>query len=70
MQILESAGPKRSDVELINVNFALTAALDSKQVDAVIGGYRNFELTEIELAGRKAVAYPKSSACRPMTSWC
>jgi putative hydroxymethylpyrimidine transport system substrate-binding protein len=66
VQILESAGLKRADVELINVNFALTAALISKQVDAVIGGYRNFELTEIELAGRKAVAfYPEELGVPP-----
>jgi putative hydroxymethylpyrimidine transport system substrate-binding protein len=66
VQILENAGLKRGDVELINVNFALTAALLSKQVDAVIGGYRNFELTEIELAGRKAVAfYPEELGVPP-----
>lgn len=66
VQILENAGLKRTDVELINVNFALTAALLSKQVDAVIGGYRNFELTEIELAGRKAVAfYPEELGVPP-----
>lgn len=66
VQILEHAGLKRADVELINVNFALTAALLSKQVDAVIGGYRNFELTEIELAGRKAVAfYPEELGVPP-----
>jgi putative hydroxymethylpyrimidine transport system substrate-binding protein len=66
VQILENAGLKRGDVELINVNFALTAALLSKQVDAVIGGYRNFELTEIEQAGRKAVAfYPEELGVPP-----
>ncbi|NVK33250.1 MAG: ABC transporter substrate-binding protein, partial [Rhodobacteraceae bacterium] len=45
------------DVELINVNFALTPALLSGQVDAVIGGYRNFELTQLELEGKKGMAF-------------
>ena len=38
------------DVTLINVNFALTTALMSGQVDGVIGAFRNFELNELELA--------------------
>ncbi|TBW35958.1 ABC transporter ATP-binding protein [Siculibacillus lacustris] len=50
--MLESAGVKLSDTTLINVNFALTAALLSGQVDAVVGGFRNFEATEIELEGK------------------
>ncbi len=52
--MLGSAGLKIGDVQLINVNFALTSALVSGQVDAVVGGYRNFEATELELAGKKA----------------
>ena len=55
--MLESVGLKLSDVTLINVNFALTAALVSGQVDAVVGGFRNFEATELELAGRKGRAF-------------
>lgn len=55
--MLENAGLKASDVEMINVNFALTPALMSKQVDAVIGAFRNFELTQIKLAGGKGVAF-------------
>ncbi len=55
--MLESAGVKLSEVTLINVNFALTAALVSGQVDAVVGGFRNFEATELELAGRKGLAF-------------
>jgi putative hydroxymethylpyrimidine transport system substrate-binding protein len=55
--MLENAGLKASDVEMINVNFALTQALMSKQVDAVIGAFRNFELTQIKLAGGKGVAF-------------
>lgn len=47
--ILEKAGLTLKDVTLINVNFALTTALMSKQVDGVIGAFRNFELNELEL---------------------
>lgn len=55
--MLEHAGLKASDVEMINVNFALTQALMSKQVDAVIGAFRNFELTQIKIAGGKGLAF-------------
>ncbi len=56
-QMLKSVGLTMSDVELINVNFALSPALLSGQVDAVIGGYRNFELTQIELEGKAGKAF-------------
>ena len=60
--MLATVGLKLSDVTLINVNFALTAALVSGQVDAVVGGFRNFEATELELAGKKALAfYPEEN---------
>lgn len=55
--MLENNGLKADDVEMVNVNFALTQALMSKQVDAVIGAFRNFELTQIRLAGGKGVAF-------------
>jgi putative hydroxymethylpyrimidine transport system substrate-binding protein len=51
--MLKSAGLTEADVKLVNVNFALTAALVSGRADAIIGGFRNFEGTEIELAGKK-----------------
>lgn len=47
--MLESAGLALKDVTLINVNFALTTALMSKQVDGVIGAFRNFELNDLAL---------------------
>ncbi|CAN5881863.1 ABC transporter substrate-binding protein [soil metagenome] len=47
--MLEKAGLTLKDVTLINVNFALTTALMSKQVDGVIGAFRNFELNELAL---------------------
>ena len=47
--ILEKAGLTLKDVTLININFALTTALMSKQVDGVIGAFRNFELNDLTL---------------------
>lgn len=55
--MLETAGLKLSDVKLVNVNFALTPALLSGQVDAVIGAFRNFELTELSLEGKAGRAF-------------
>lgn len=40
-----------SDVELINVNFSLSPALMSGQVDAVIGVARNFQLNQMDIEG-------------------
>lgn len=60
--MLKKAGLTLDDVELINVNFALSPALLSSQVDAVIGGYRNFELTQLELEGHAGLAfYPEEN---------
>lgn len=56
-QMLRSVGLKKDDVTLVNVNFALSQSLLSKQVDATIGGFRNFELTQIALEGGKAKAF-------------
>ena len=50
-------GLKLDDVELVNVNFALSPALLSGQVDAVIGAFRNFELNQLELEGRPGRAF-------------
>ncbi len=49
--MLGSVGLGMADVEMINVNWSLTPALMSGQVDAVIGAFRNFELTQMRLAG-------------------
>ncbi|MFA5538073.1 MAG: ABC transporter substrate-binding protein [Gemmobacter sp.] len=49
--MLHSAGLSLDDVEMINVNWSLTPALMTGQVDAVIGAFRNFELTQMRLAG-------------------
>ena len=47
--ILSRYGVSLDDVELINVNFSLSPALMSKQVDAVIGAFRNFELNQMDI---------------------
>ncbi len=55
--MLENAGITLDDVELINVNFSLSPALLSGQVDAVIGAYRNFELNQLEIEGYQGLAF-------------
>ncbi|MEO1549928.1 MAG: ABC transporter substrate-binding protein, partial [Pseudomonadota bacterium] len=49
--ILTPVGLSVDDVELVNVNWSLSPALMSKQVDAVIGAFRNFELNQMEIDG-------------------
>jgi putative hydroxymethylpyrimidine transport system substrate-binding protein len=56
-RMLEGAGLTLQDVELVNVNFSLSPALLSGQVDAVIGAFRNFEINQLEIEGRKALAF-------------
>jgi len=56
-QMLKSAGLTIDDVELVNVNFALSGSLLAGQVDAVIGAYRNFELTQLEIEGKPGKAF-------------
>ena len=63
--ILEKAGLTLKDVTLINVNFALTTALMSKQVDGVIGAFRNFELNELALAKAKGRLWPVETSGVP-----
>lgn len=55
--MLASVDLKNDDVELINVNFALSPSLISGQVDATIGGFRNFELTQIKLEGHEGRSF-------------
>lgn len=57
-----SSGFTLSDVELVNVNWSISPSLMSKQVDAVIGAFRNFELTQMELGGVKGRCfYPEEA---------
>jgi putative hydroxymethylpyrimidine transport system substrate-binding protein len=64
--MLKSAGLTQDDVKLVSVNFALTIALVSGRADAIIGGYRNFEAMEIELAGKKPkMFFPEEAGVPP-----
>ncbi len=55
--VLARHGLALSDITLINVNFSLSPALISGQVDAVIGAYRNFELNQLDLLNRPGRAF-------------
>lgn len=55
--MLRHHGLSLDDVDLINVNFSLSPALLSGQVDAVIGAYRNFELNQLQIEGREGIAF-------------
>jgi putative hydroxymethylpyrimidine transport system substrate-binding protein len=55
--MLESVGLSIKDVTLVNVNFALSASLVAGRVDAIIGAFRNFELTELKLKGKSGRAF-------------
>lgn len=55
--ILGKHGVSIDDVELVNVNFSLSPSLYSGQVDAIIGGYRNFELNQMEIEGKPGKAF-------------
>ncbi|WP_022728749.1 ABC transporter substrate-binding protein [Fodinicurvata sediminis] len=55
--ILARHGLSLEDVELVNVNFSLSPALLSGQVDAVIGAYRNFELNQLDIEGAQGRAF-------------
>lgn len=55
--MLAKAGLTEKDVELVNVRFNLTQALLSRQVDAVTGMMRNFEIPLLELQDKKVIAF-------------
>ena len=55
--ILNAQGVALDDVEMINVNWALSPAVMSGQVDAVIGAYRNFELTQMDIEGSPGTCF-------------
>ena len=64
--MLETAGLALSDVTLVNVNFALSPALLSGQVDAVIGAFRNFELNQLAIEERPGRAFYPEEAGVPV----
>lgn len=49
--ILARNGLSMNEITLVNVNWSLSPALMSGQVDAVIGAFRNFELNQMEIEG-------------------
>lgn len=49
--MLDRAGLTLEDVELVNVGWSLSPALMTGQVDATLGGFRNFEMTQMRLEG-------------------
>jgi putative hydroxymethylpyrimidine transport system substrate-binding protein len=60
--MIARAGLTLRDVTLINVNFGLSNALLSGRVDAIIGGFRNFELNQLDIEGRPGRAfYPEEN---------
>lgn len=60
--MLQTHGLHLRDVVPVNVKWALTASLMTKKVDAIVGGYRNFELIELGLEGSNArIFYPEEN---------
>ena len=55
--MLAKHGLGLGDVVLVNVNFSLSPSLLAGQVDAVIGAFRNFELNQMDIAGRPGRAF-------------
>jgi putative hydroxymethylpyrimidine transport system substrate-binding protein len=55
--MLGAHGLTTEEVELVNVNFSLSPALLSGQVDGVMGAYRNFELNQLDLEGEPGRAF-------------
>lgn len=55
--MLARHGLTLKDITLINVNFSLSPALITGQVDAVIGAFRNFELNQMDLVKRPGRAF-------------
>ena len=60
--MLKQEGLTLKDVELININFALSPSLITGSVDAVIGAFRNFELNQLDIEKRPGIAfYPEEN---------
>lgn len=55
--MLEQYGLKLNDVTLVNVNFALSPSIFAGKVDGTIGAFRNFELNQMEIAGKPGRAF-------------
>lgn len=55
--MLRKEGLSLDDIKLVNVNFSLSPSLFTGQADAVIGAFRNFELNQMDIAGRPGRAF-------------
>lgn len=55
--MLKSAGLAYKDVTIINVGWNLSTSLASGQVDAIWGGFRNFEINQLAMEGVKIKAF-------------
>ncbi|MEI6892552.1 MAG: ABC transporter substrate-binding protein [Pontiella sp.] len=55
--MLQTAGVNYSDVEIIHVGWALSSALASGKVDAIWGGFRNFESNQLAIEGYPSKAF-------------
>ena len=55
--MLKQANVAFSDVQIINVGWALSSSLASGKVDAIWGGFRNFETNQLALEGYQAKAF-------------
>lgn len=64
--MLASVGVGDEEFQLVNVRMNTVAALLSHGVDA-IGAFRNFELIEVELLGKKPVFFPQEDYGVPNT---
>ena len=64
--MLAGTGVQVSDLRFVAVNFGLATALMGGQVDAIIGGFRNFELNQLDIEGVKGRCfYPESEGVPP-----
>jgi putative hydroxymethylpyrimidine transport system substrate-binding protein len=55
--MLKKHGVEYKDVEIINVGWALSTSLASGKVDAIWGGFRNFETNQLAIEKIKAKAF-------------
>lgn len=55
--MLEKAGLQADSVKIINVGWALSSSLAAGKVDAIYGGYRNFEMHQLAMEGFKGKAF-------------
>lgn len=59
--MLAHNGVALNEVEKINIGWSISPALMSKQVDGVIGAFRNFELNQMEIEGHEGRCfYPEA----------